>query len=82
MNDQSQGFLELKPFPGNQGITVCFAGKNWVSSTIKTFKDGKGKNKDLISVSKTRLVPVSVVSALKLPKDIFLAEQKEVKPKK
>lgn len=64
---------ELKPVKGNQGLTVCFGGKNLVSSRFREVKDKKSKVlKKVITESKTRFVPETVIKNLNLPDKIFV----------
>lgn len=73
------GHRELKPVHGNQGKTVCMGGKNWISSTIKVFKDKKGKDKKEVTLSKTRFIPETVVKSLGLSDDLFVSGPEKTK---
>ena len=79
---------ELKPVKGNQGVTVCLGGKNWISSVIKKNQKLKKGEKEVITESKTRFISENVIKSVDLPDHLFVGgpdkpEKKEVvKPKK
>lgn len=70
---------ELKPVYGKQGLAVCLGGKNWVSSTIKKNQELKKGEKEVITESKTRFIPDSIVKSLNLPDKLFVEAAKTTK---
>ena len=63
---------ELKPTYGNQGCTVCLGGRNWISSVIKKNQVLKKGEKEVITLSKTRFIPESIIKSLGLPDHLFV----------
>jgi len=70
-----KGHRELKPVEGNQGVTVCLSGKNWVSSVIKKNQAIKKGGKKVITESKTRFIPDAVIASLKLKDSLFVQSE-------